>query len=153
MILEDNTQDFDAVKLTGEIVAAYISNNSLPVNELPGIIRAVHETIANLGAGGASATAEPAPEVTKVTSAQIRKSVQAEGIVSFIDGKTYKTLKRHLTSKGLTPDSYRQRFGLPADYPMVAPSYAEMRSALARSIGLGQPGAQAKRATKGTKAA
>ncbi|KIU28799.1 MucR family transcriptional regulator [Methylobacterium radiotolerans] len=153
MTPEDSDQPFDAVKLAGEIVAAYISNNSLPVNELPTLLRAVHETIANLGSGAAPAAAEQAPEVTKVTPAQIRKSVQAEGIVSFIDGKTYKTLKRHLTSKGLTPESYRERFGLPRDYPMVAPSYAEMRSALARSIGLGQVGGQSKRAGRGSKAA
>lgn len=153
MTPEESDQPFDAVKLAGELVAAYISNNSLPVNELPALLRAVHETIANLGSGAAPAAAEATPEVTKVTPAQIRKSVQTDGIVSFIDGRTYKTLKRHLTSKGLTPESYRERFGLPRDYPMVAPSYAEMRSALARSIGLGQPGAQSKRTGRGSKAA
>ncbi|MCJ2101238.1 MucR family transcriptional regulator, partial [Methylobacterium sp. E-046] len=76
-------------------------------------------------------------------------SVRPDGIVSFIDGKTYKTLKRHLTSHGLDPKSYRDRYGLPSDYPMVAPSYAEQRSALAKAIGLGQPGAMAERERKG----
>ena len=76
------------------------------------------------------------------SAAQIRKSINPDGIVSFIDGKTYKTLKRHLTSRGLDPKSYRARYGLPADYPMVAPSYAAQRSALAKTIGLGVPGAR-----------
>ncbi|TXN57906.1 MucR family transcriptional regulator, partial [Methylobacterium sp. WL18] len=89
----------------------------------------------------------------KPSAAQIRKSVQHDGIVSFIDGKTYKTLKRHLTANGLSPQSYRERYGLPTDYPMVAPSYAEQRSALAKAIGLGQPGAMADRERKGRKAA
>ncbi|MCJ2053502.1 MucR family transcriptional regulator, partial [Methylobacterium sp. J-070] len=71
----------------------------------------------------------------------------------FIDGKTYKTLKRHLTSHGLDPKAYRDRYGLPADYPMVAPSYAAQRSALAKAIGLGQPGAMAERERKGRQAA
>lgn len=70
---------------------------------------------------------------------------RADGLVSFLDGKTYKTLKRHLTSHGLEPRAYRERFGLPADYPMVAPNYAAQRSALAKQIGLGRPGALAER--------
>jgi predicted transcriptional regulator len=88
---------------------------------------------------------EPEIAVEKPTAAQIRKSISDEGIVSFIDGKPYKTLKRHLTKHGLTPQAYRQRYGLPADYPMVAPGYAAQRSALAKEIGLGRPGGQAER--------
>ena len=87
--------------------------------------------------------AVPDVEVEKPSPAQIRKSVRHDGIVSFIDGKTYKTLKRHLTSHGLDPRSYRDRYGLPADYPMVAPGYAERRSALAKAIGLGSAGGRA----------
>ncbi|SFM89788.1 ROS/MUCR transcriptional regulator protein [Methylobacterium pseudosasicola] len=87
--------------------------------------------------------------VEKPTPAQVRRSVQQDGIVSFIDGQAYRTLKRHLTAKGLSPQSYRERYGLPADYPMVAPSYAERRSALAKAIGLGVPGNAAKRDRKG----
>ena len=83
--------------------------------------------------------AEPARvELEKPTPAQIRKSITHDGLVSFVDGKTYKTLKRHLTGAGLDPASYRQRYGLPSDYPMTAPSYSEQRSALAKSLGLGQ---------------
>ena len=80
---------------------------------------------------------------TKVSSAEIRKSIKPDGLVSFVDGKSYKTLKRHLTSHGLDPKSYRDRYGLPADYPMVAGEYAERRSALAKAIGLGVPGSRA----------
>ena len=92
-------------------------------------------------------------EIEKPTPAQIRKSVQHDGIVSFIDGKTYKTLKQHLTANGLSPESYRERYGLPADYPMTAPGYAAQRSALAKAIGLGQAGAMAQRSRKGRKTA
>ncbi|WP_276592573.1 MULTISPECIES: MucR family transcriptional regulator [unclassified Methylobacterium] len=126
--------------MTGEIVAAYISNNPVPVAELPQLIQNVHNAISGLASGSAPAAPASAAEVGKPTPAQIRKSVRDDGITSFIDGKTYKTLKRHLTSQGLDPRSYRERFGLPADYPMVAPSYAAQRSALAKAIGLGVPG-------------
>ncbi len=77
--------------------------------------------------------------------AEIRKSVRPDGLVSFLDGRSYKTLKRHLTAYVLTPERYRERFGLPADYPLVAAGYAAQRSALAKAIGLGVPGAQAAR--------
>ncbi|SFT28250.1 ROS/MUCR transcriptional regulator protein [Methylobacterium sp. yr668] len=104
----------------------------------------MHAAIAGLADGTPSLSSEAAAErtVEKPTPAQIRKSVRHDGIVSFIDGKAYKTLKRHLTSHGLDPKSYRERFGLPADYPMTAPSYAAQRSALAKAIGLGVPGAR-----------
>ena len=94
--------------------------------------------------------AAPHGDVEKPSPAQIRKSVRPDGIVSFIDGKTYKTLKRHLTSHGLDPRSYRERYGLPADYPMVAPSYAEKRSQLAKQIGLGVPGGRTNQRRTGT---
>jgi predicted transcriptional regulator len=145
----------DLIGLAGDVVAAYVSNNPVPAAELPALIARVHSAIAGLTSGaGTAAAGEAAREtVDKPSPAQIRKSVQQDGIVSFIDGKTYKTLKRHLTANGLSPQSYRERYGLPADYPMVAPSYAEQRSALAKAIGLGQPGAMAERERKGRKAA
>jgi predicted transcriptional regulator len=130
--------------LASDVVAAYVSNNSVPVAELPALIGSVHATLAGL-AGGAIPAAALEPEVEKPSPAQVRRSVSHDGITSFIDGRAYKTLKRHLTSHGLTPERYRERYGLPADYPMVAPSYAEQRSALAKQIGLGRPGAQAER--------
>ncbi|MCB4802474.1 MucR family transcriptional regulator [Methylobacterium brachiatum] len=145
----------DLIGLAGDVVAAYVSNNPVPASELPALIARVHGAIAGLASGTGTAPAGTAPReaVDKPSPAQIRKSVQQDGIVSFIDGKTYKTLKRHLTANGLSPQSYRERYGLPADYPMVAPSYAEQRSALAKAIGLGQPGAMAERERKGRKAA
>jgi len=129
-------QTTDFVDLAADIVAAYVSNNPVRTADLPDLIRNVHAALNGLVTGAAQTTEEVAPE--KPTPAQIRKSVMPDGIISFLDGKSYKTLKRHLSSHGLDPHSYRQRYGLPADYPMVAPSYAAMRSELAKSIGLGQ---------------
>ena len=139
------------IELAGDIVAAYVSNNPVPAAELPALIARVHGAIAGLASGSLTQeTGAAAPaEIDRPSPAQIRKSVRPDGIVSFIDGKTYKTLKRHLTSHGLDPRAYRDRYGLPADYPMVAPAYAEQRSALAKAIGLGQPGAMAERERKG----
>ncbi|MCJ2063155.1 MucR family transcriptional regulator [Methylobacterium sp. J-088] len=143
------------IELAGDIVAAYVSNNPVPAAELPALIARVHGAIAGLVSGTLTVETGTAaqPDIDRPSAAQIRKSVRPDGIVSFIDGKTYKTLKRHLTSHGLDPRAYRDRYGLPADYPMVAPAYAEQRSALAKAIGLGQPGAMAERERKGRKAA
>ncbi|TXM98478.1 MucR family transcriptional regulator [Methylobacterium sp. WL64] len=127
-------------ELAGEIVAAYVSNNPVPPSELPKLIQTVHSAVVGLASGVGSSATTKGDDAEKLTPAQIRKSVRDDGIVSFIDGKTYKTLKRHLSSHGLDPRSYRDRYGLPADYPMVAPSYAAQRSALARAIGLGRLG-------------
>ncbi|MGU3340759.1 MucR family transcriptional regulator [Methylobacterium mesophilicum] len=153
MMPEDTAPQVDSVQLAGEVVAAYISNNSVPVAELPGLIRIMHDTIAALASRTASNPTETQPEVVRPSPAQIRKSVQQDGLVSFVDGKTYKTLKRHLTANGLTPQGYCERYGLPADYPMVASSYAEQRSALAKAIGLGQPGSNSKPRGRARKAA
>ena len=127
-------QSDNQIQLTADIVAAYVSSNSVPLAGLADLIASVHR-----GLVGLSTPNEPAKiEVEKPTAAQIRKSITHDGLVSFVDGKTYKTLKRHLTGAGLDPASYRQRYGLPSDYPMTAPSYSEQRSALAKSLGLGQ---------------
>ena len=133
----------DLIEFAGDIVVAYVSNNYLQASELPALIASVYASVAQLG--GAPVAQEPGEEVERPTPAQIRKSITDDGIVSFVDGKRYKTLKRHLTTHGHDPRSYRERFGLPADYPMVAPSYAAQRSALAKQIGLGRPGALAER--------
>lgn len=132
------TQTTDLVELAGDIVSAYVSNNSMPVAELPGLIRSIHTALNGLASGVSPASAEDALEMP--TAAQIRKSVTPDGIISFLDGKTYKTLKRHLGVHGLDAQGYRQRFGLPAEYPMVAPAYAARRSELAKAIGLGRGG-------------
>jgi predicted transcriptional regulator len=132
----------DLIEIAGGIVSAYVSRNPVPAAELPKLIHSVHTAIAGLASGGISDAPASTYEIQKPSALQIRKSVRDDGITSFIDGRTYKTLKRHLSAKGLDPHSYRERFGLPSDYPMVAPSYAEKRSALARAIGLGVPGAR-----------
>jgi predicted transcriptional regulator len=122
------------IELAADLVAAYVSNNNVPMSELPKVIVGVHAALAGLANG---APAEPAgPE--KPTPAQIRKSVTPDALISFLDGKPYKTLKRHLTVAGLTLEEYRARYGLPSDYPSTAASYSAQRSELARSLGLGQ---------------
>ena len=121
--------------MVGEIVSAYISNNHIAPTDLPALIATVHAAISGLGTGAAVEPAKPPAE--KLTPAQIRKSVTKDAIISFIDGRRYKTLKRHLTVHGLAPDTYRAQFGLPPDYPMVAAAYSEIRSSLAKSLGLG----------------
>ena len=138
---EDKTLEF--IEMAGEIVAAYVSHNHVAVTDLPALISSVHASLNGIAQGGVSQPSEEA--ANRPTAAQIRKSVKPEGIVSFIDGKTYKTLKRHLTSHGLDPDRYRELFGLPTDYPMVALAYSEKRSNLAKSLGLGRPGERAAR--------
>ena len=118
--------------LTADIVAAHVSNNSVAVNDLPNLIQNVHAALA--GISGRAAAPEPRPE-PKVS---IRSSIKPDYIVCLEDGKKLKMLKRHLmTHYSMTPDQYRQKWGLAADYPMVAPNYAEQRRTLAKSIGLG----------------
>jgi predicted transcriptional regulator len=123
----------DLVALTADIVSAYVSNNRVPPAEMPALLSSVHAAVAGLGSAPA---VDAGPE--KPTPAQIRKSIKPDGLISFIDGKSYKTLKRHLTGNGMTIEQYRERFGLPRDYPSTAASYSEQRSALAKSLGLGQ---------------
>ncbi len=136
--MSENTenQTADLVDLSCNLVCAYVSNNSIRATDLPDLIRTVHAALNGLSNGSTQAAAKA--EAEKPTVAQVRKSVMPDGIVSFLDGKTYQTLKRHLSSHGLDPHSYRARFGLPADYPMVAPNYAKRRSDLAKNIGLGR---------------
>ena len=114
-------------------MSAYLSNNHVAVSDLPALIASVHAAVNGLGQ--ALATSEP--EV-KATPAQIRKSITPDALISFEDCKAYKTLRRHLTIRGLSPEAYRVKHGLPADYPMVTASYSAQRSSLAKSLGLGQ---------------
>ena len=121
------------ITLTADIVAAHVSNNSVAVSDLPVLIQNVHGALKGLSGAASAAEARPEPAVS------IRSSVKPDYIVCLEDGKKLKMLKRHLmTHYGLTPDEYRQRWGLPADYPMVAPNYAEQRRTLAVKIGLGR---------------
>lgn len=122
------------IELTADVVSAYVSNNPVPVGDLPGLINQVHAALKGTAAG---LSAEQ-PEALK-PAVPIRKSVTPDYIISLEDGKKFKSLKRHLsTHYGLTPNEYRARWGLPADYPMVAPNYAAARSALAKTMGLGR---------------
>ena len=121
------------ITLTADIVAAHVSNNSVAVSDLPTLIANVHTALAGLGGGS------PVPEVRAEPAVSIRASVKPDYIVCLDDGKKLKMLKRHLmTHYGITPDEYRAKWGLPADYPMVAPNYAEQRRKLAVKIGLGR---------------
>ena len=122
------------VTLTADIVAAHVSNNSVAISDIPLVIRSVHEALAGLG------NAEE-PEVKQEPAVSIRSSVKPDYIVCLEDGKKFKMLRRHLvTDHDMTPDEYRAKWNLPADYPMVSPNYAETRRALAKEIGLGTKG-------------
>jgi predicted transcriptional regulator len=128
------TSTFDHIELTAEIVSAYVSNNPVRPADMAELIASTHAALSGLG----QATAAAAPAVEKLTPAQIRKSVTPDAIISFIDGKPYKTLKRHLNGNGMTIEQYRERYGLPRDYPSTAANYSAQRSALAKNLGLGQ---------------
>ena len=122
------------IELAADIVSAYVSNNSVPAGDLPGLISDVHLALARVGNGAAEASAEaPKPAIA------IKKSVTPDYIFCLEDGKKFKSLKRHLrTQYNLTPEQYREKWGLAPDYPMVAPNYAKARSDLAKEMGLGQ---------------
>lgn len=149
------TESVSTIELATEITIAWLGNpNSRPAAEdVPQFLRTIHATVTEL-AGGSSdgvAAAEDAPAAEEFTPAvSVRKSLASKDhIISMIDGKPYKTLKRHLAGHGLTPEKYRRRYGLKPDYPMVAPSYSEARRAMAKKIGLGQKGRAAKAAGTG----
>lgn len=136
------------VGLSADIVSAYVSKNNVTHADLSGLIASVHASLSKLDSEPEAPAAAPL-----VPAVSIRKSVTPDAIICLEDGKSFKSLKRHLrTSYDLTPEQYRTKWGLPVDYPMVAPAYAEARSALAKSIGLGRkaavPTSKAKRASK-----
>jgi predicted transcriptional regulator len=122
------------IELTAEIVSAYVRNNTVPAVEIPALINQVHSALTRVGGGGGDAVAEP-----QKPAVSIKKSITPEYLVCLEDGKKFKSLKRHLrTQYGMTPEQYRDKWNLPADYPMVAPNYAAARSQLAKQMGLGQ---------------
>ncbi len=126
------TASQELAELTSEIVSAYVTNNKLASTELPEIIASVHAALRGLGE-----TKTPEPE--KLTPlVPIKKSITPDYLISLEDGRRYKSLKRHLSGRGLTPVEYREKWGLARDYPMVAPNYAKQRSDLAKALGLGQ---------------
>lgn len=122
------------IELAADIVSAYVSNNSVPAGDLPGLISEVYNALLRVGTGAVAAPAEPPKPAIPV-----KRSVTNDYIICLEDGKKFKSLKRHLrTQYGLSPEDYREKWGLPADYPMVAPNYAKARSNLAKQMGLGQ---------------
>ena len=122
------------VSLSAEIVSAYVSKNPVPISELPSLIESVYRSFAAL-----STEQMPAPAEAQKPAVPVKKSVTDDFIICLEDGKKFKTLKRHLLNKyGLSPDAYREKWGLPTNYPMVAPDYAAKRSNLAKSMGLGR---------------
>ena len=137
----EKTSQEGILRMTAEIVSAYVSHNDLPGSQIPDVIRSVFTTLSSHASGeGAAAQKPPKPVVS------IRKSVTPNYIICLEDGRKLKMLKRHLrTSYNLTPEQYRAKWGLPADYPMVAPKYAALRSAFAKKIGLGRKRAGRKR--------
>jgi predicted transcriptional regulator len=141
MSQEDNDAAELLITLTADIVAAHVSNNSVAVSDVPTLIGNVHSALSGLSVGNAP------PAVALEPAVPIRLSVKKDYIVCLDDGKKLKMLKRHLmTHYGMTPDDYRAKWGLPADYPMVAPAYAEQRRVLAKAIGLGRaPGSGRKK--------
>ncbi len=131
-------------QLVAEVAAAYFSNSHVTPAEIPNIIGQIATSLSGVGVS-APEPVEQTATAAKATSSQVRKSITPEALISFEDNKPYKTLRRHLSTRGLTPEQYRDKWGLPGDYPMVAPSYSAARSALAKSLGLGQRGQQARR--------
>jgi predicted transcriptional regulator len=122
------------IDLTANIVSAYVSNNPVPASDIPALIGQVHAALQRVSSGRAEASLEPVKPAVSV-----KKSMTAEYLVCLEDGKHFKSLKRHLRTKyNMTPEQYREKYNLPADYPMVAPNYAVARSQLAKKMGLGQ---------------
>lgn len=131
--MSERTAHDELLALTTEIVSSYVANNTMSAGEIPGVIEQVYKTLANVNTDGAVMADRPKPAVP------IKKSVMPDYLICLEDGKKLKMLKRHLkTAYNMSPEEYRERWGLPADYPMVAPEYAKQRSALAKDIGLGK---------------
>lgn len=128
-------EERSTIELAAEIAAAYVSNNSVRSADLPVLVGEIHGALQRIASGAA-----PAAEPEKLTPAvPVKKSIMPDYIICLEDGRKFKSLKRHLrTAYNMTPDQYRAKWGLPSDYPMVAPAYAKARSALARQMGLGQ---------------
>ena len=128
---------FNLTSLTAEIVSAYVGNNKTHADELAKLIAETYRALE-----GASEPARQAPPIERPDKAAIRKSLEGEHLTSFIDGRRYRSLARHLRNQGMSPSQYRETYGLPHDYPMVAPSYSAQRSALAKGQNFGRKLAQ-----------
>ncbi len=135
--MEDNTQ---LIEMTADVVAAYVSNNVIPASEVPALIQGVHTALRHVDSG---ATPAPAPE----PAVPVKKSIHNDYLICLEDGKKFKSLKRHLRTKyDMSPQEYREKWGLAPDYPMVAPNYAQQRSELAKKMGLGRKAKSSRKA-------
>ncbi len=133
----------DFIELTADIVSAYVSNNSVPASDLPALISEVHSALSRVIGGAAPVIPVEAPK----PAIPVKKSITADYLVCLEDGKKFKSLKRHLRSSyDMSPEQYRAKWNLPADYPMVAPNYAEARSSLAKKMGLSRKAAHSRKA-------
>lgn len=131
---EDNQKN-QLLALTGEIVAAHVGHNTVAISDLPNVIEQVYRALSSVGKDAEVVEERPSPAVS------VKRSITPDYLICLEDGKKMKMLKRHLqTAYGMTPEEYRERWNLPADYPMVAPNYAKQRSRLAKEIGLGTRG-------------
>jgi len=135
VLTTSDAESLNLSELTADIVAAFVSNNALPIADLPSLIQSVHSALAQLASGPVIA---PPLEEKKEPAVSIRKSITPDYLFCLDDGKKFKSLRRHLAGLGMTPEEYRAKWSLPSDYPMVAPNYAAQRSELAKQIGLGQ---------------
>ena len=130
----------ELIDMTAEIVAAYVSSNAIAAGDLPVLIQSVHKALTGVANGSQAAQAPP-----QEPAVPVKKSITADHLVCLEDGRKFKSLKRHLRTKyNMTPEEYRAKWGLPKDYPMVAPNYARARSELAKQMGLGQGGRKAR---------
>ena len=130
--MPDNTE---TVALTADVVSAFVSNNSVASSDLPGLIQQVYTALSNATSG-----AKPEEAAPPTPAVSIKKSITPDYLISLEDGRQYKSLKRHLSTRGMSPDEYRAKWGLARDYPMVAANYSAQRSQLAKALGLGQGG-------------
>ena len=131
----------EVIEMTADIVSAYVGNNSVAAADLPSLIQSVHRALAGVSSGAEAEAAAP-----KEPAVPIRRSITPDFLICLEDGRKFKSLKRHLRTKyNMSPEEYRAKWGLPKDYPMVAPNYAKARSDLAKQMGLGQGGRQAPR--------
>lgn len=136
----------EITKRTAEIVANYVAHNQVSPAQTQTLIREVYQALKGLSTLPTQEARDESVTIPKPTAAQIRKSVTPEAIISFIDGKPYKMLKKHLRTQGFTPETYRSTFGLPGDYPVTASNYSAARSKLAKNIGLGAMGRKSSKA-------
>jgi predicted transcriptional regulator len=132
--MSESTTSPNYIELSADIVSAYVSNNSVPAVDLPALLQSVYAALTRTAQGQ-----QEEPKAELVPAVSVRKSITPDAIICLEDGKSFKSLKRHLrTTYDMTPEQYREKWGLPRDYPMVAPNYAKARSELAKTMGLGQ---------------